>query len=62
MNGLSNKNKDGGGIKGYSSLLVLKRIMFLVEQIELGHRPLWPKVCIVYCDKDYSLINLYLAL
>jgi hypothetical protein len=31
---------DGGGIKGYSSLLVLKRIMFLVEQIELGHRPL----------------------
>lgn len=35
---------DGGGIKGYSSLLVLKRIMFLVEQIELGHRPLWTKL------------------
>lgn len=35
---------DGGGIKGYSSLLVLKRIMFLVGQIELGQRPLWTKL------------------
>lgn len=52
---------DGGGIKGYSSLLVLKRIMFLVEQIELGHRPLWTKVCVVYCRKDYSLTNLHSA-
>ncbi|KAF2490863.1 FabD/lysophospholipase-like protein [Lophium mytilinum] len=29
---------DGGGVRGYSSLLVLKRIMFLVEEIELGAR------------------------
>ncbi|OCL05346.1 FabD/lysophospholipase-like protein [Glonium stellatum] len=35
---------DGGGIKGYSSLLILKRIMFLVGEIELGRRPLWNKL------------------
>jgi hypothetical protein len=29
---------DGGGIKGYCSLLVLKRLMSLVEEIETGQR------------------------
>lgn len=30
---------DGGGIKGYSSLLIMKRLMYLVEQIERGLVP-----------------------
>ncbi|KAI9777994.1 MAG: hypothetical protein M1816_004291 [Peltula sp. TS41687] len=30
---------DGGGIKGYSSLLILKRVMKLVAEIEAGKRP-----------------------
>ncbi|KAF2230295.1 hypothetical protein EV356DRAFT_347449 [Viridothelium virens] len=30
---------DGGGVKGYSSLLIVKRLMSLVAQIEQGLRP-----------------------
>ncbi|KAF2186733.1 hypothetical protein K469DRAFT_144119 [Zopfia rhizophila CBS 207.26] len=29
---------DGGGVRGYSSLLILKRVLFLIEQIERGQR------------------------
>ncbi|KAK8183074.1 acyl transferase/acyl hydrolase/lysophospholipase [Phyllosticta capitalensis] len=28
---------DGGGVRGFSSLLILKRLMYLIEQIELGY-------------------------
>ncbi|KAF2259842.1 FabD/lysophospholipase-like protein [Lojkania enalia] len=29
---------DGGGVRGYSSLLILKRLFYLIKQIELGQR------------------------
>ncbi|KAI9698251.1 MAG: hypothetical protein M1820_007521 [Bogoriella megaspora] len=30
---------DGGGVKGYSSLLIIKRLMFMIAEIEQGIRP-----------------------
>ena len=33
------RTSDGGGIKGYSSLLILKRLMKLIAEIEAGRRP-----------------------
>jgi hypothetical protein len=29
---------DGGGVKGYSSLLILKRLISLIEELECGQR------------------------
>jgi hypothetical protein len=33
-------HSDGGGVKGYSSLLILKRLVCLIEEFEKGVRPL----------------------
>lgn len=32
---------DGGGIRGYSSVLILKRLMYVIEQIECGEMDAW---------------------
>ncbi|SCN93791.1 uncharacterized protein FFNC_08088 [Fusarium fujikuroi] len=34
---INNPMLDGGGIRGYSSLLVLKRIMIRIQELERGH-------------------------
>lgn len=55
---------DGGGVRGYSSLLILKRLMFLVAEIEQGQRLGYIvsllssqqlNGVVVQCDETYSL-------
>jgi hypothetical protein len=38
---------DGGGVRGLSSLLVLKMLMYLCEEIETGRRATKLPVCII---------------
>ncbi|KAI9659137.1 MAG: hypothetical protein M1821_002097 [Bathelium mastoideum] len=48
---------DGGGVKGYSSLLITKRLMSLVAEIEQGLRPKKHQVdpsAVEYWEPNYS--------